>query len=164
MTRRLAVWALAIAGIVALTVLPGTAAAQTVVKFGWINSFTGLGAQAADEAQKAADLYLKLHEKALPPGVKLELIKRDDTSNPEVAKRLAQELIPREHVQLIAGVVLSPSAPAIAPLTVVAKVPMLPCLASAGGQSPRLSRYIARAGFTLWHAGYPIGQWARGRS
>ena len=160
MTRRLAVWALATAGIVALTVLPGTAAAQTVVKIGWINSFTGFVAQAADEAQKAADLYLKLHEKDLPPGVKLELIKRDDTSNPEVAKRLAQELIAREHVQLIAGVVLSPSAAAIAPLTAEAKVPMLLCIASAGVQIPRLSPYIARVSFTLWQQGYPIGKWA----
>ena len=37
------------------------AAAETLVKIGWINSFTGFVAQAADEGQKAADLYLKLH-------------------------------------------------------------------------------------------------------
>jgi len=64
-------------------------AAQTV-KVGLINSYTGFVAQAADEGGKAFDLYLKLHEKALPEGVKLEFVKRDDTSNPEVAKRLAR--------------------------------------------------------------------------
>ena len=75
--------------------------------------------------QKGIDLYVKEHEKDLPPGVKIELIKRDDTSNPEVGKRLAQELITRDHVQLLTGVILSPVAAAIAPLTAEAKVPLV---------------------------------------
>ena len=134
-------------------------AAQTV-KVGLINSYTGFVAQAGDEGGKAFDLYLKLHEKELPPDIKLEIIKRDDTSNPDVGKRLAQELIAREHVQLLMGIVLSPVAAAIAPLTAEAKVPMLLCIASAGVQIPRLSPYIARVSFTLWQQGYPIGKWA----
>src|SRR4249919_960174 len=80
-----------------------TGQAQTV-KVGIINSYSGFLAQAADQGQKAIDLYVKLHEKELPPGVKLELIKRDDTSNPEVGKRLAQDLIARERVQLLTGI------------------------------------------------------------
>src|SRR5205807_1831355 len=68
-------------------------AAQTVVKIGIISSYSGFVAQAADQAQKGIDLYVKEHEKDLPPGVKVELVRRDDTSNPEVGKRLAQELI-----------------------------------------------------------------------
>jgi branched-chain amino acid transport system substrate-binding protein len=143
---------------VAMTTLP--AAAETVVKIGLINSYTGFVAQAADQGQKAFDLYLKLHEKDLPAGVKLDIIKRDDTSNPEVGKRLAQELIARDHVQLLTGIVLSPVAAAIAPLTAEAKVPMLLDIASAGVQIPRISPYIARVTFTLWQQGYPIGKWA----
>ncbi|MBV8119722.1 MAG: ABC transporter substrate-binding protein, partial [Alphaproteobacteria bacterium] len=134
--------------------------AQTVVKIGLINSYTGFVGQAGDEAQKAIDLYLKLHEKDLPADVKLDIAKRDDTSNPEVGKRLAQELIAREHAQLLTGVVLSPTAAAIAPLTAEAKVPLLLCIASAGVQIPRLSPYVARVSFTLWQQGYPIGKWA----
>jgi len=133
--------------------------AQTV-KIGLINSYTGFVAQAGDEGQKGFDLYLKEHEKDLPPGVKIEVIRRDDTSTPEVGKRLAQELIAREHVQLLAGVVLSPVAAAIAPLTAEAKVPMLLCIAAAGVQIPRISPYVARVSFTLWQQGYPIGKWA----
>jgi branched-chain amino acid transport system substrate-binding protein len=144
----------------ALALSPLPAAAQTVVKIGVINSYTGFVAQAADEGQKAFDLYIKLHEKDLPPGVKIEILKRDDTSNPEVGKRLAQELIAREHVQLLTGVVLSPVAAAIAPLTAEAKVPLLLDIAAAGVQIPRLSPYIARVSFTLWQEGYPIGKWA----
>jgi branched-chain amino acid transport system substrate-binding protein len=142
----------------ALSSLP--AAAQTVVKIGLINSYTGFVAQAADQAQKAIDLYIKEHEKDLPPGVKLEIVKRDDTSTPEVGKRLAQELIAREHVQLLTGVILSPVAAAIAPLTAEAKVPLLISIAAGGSAIPRISPYVARVSFTLWQQGYPIGKWA----
>ena len=134
-------------------------AAQTV-KIGLINSYTGFVAQAADEAQKGIDLYVKEHEKDLPPGVKIELLRRDDTSNPEVGKRLAQELITRDHVQLLTGIVLSPVAAAVAPLTAEAKLPMLLSIAAAGAAIPRLSPYVVRISFTLWQQAYPIGKWA----
>src|ERR1700730_14881283 len=157
MGRLFAGLVLAVAG---AALASASAAAETVVKVGLINSYTGVVAHPADEAQKAIDLYLKLHEKDLPQGIKLELIKRDDTSSPEVGKRLAQELIAREHVQLLMGIVLSPTAASIAPLTIEAKVPLLLCIASAGVQIPRLSPYVARVSFTLWQQGYPIGKWA----
>ena len=83
---------------------PGRGAEETVVRIGLINSYSGFVAQAADEAQKAIDLYVKVHERDLPPDVKVELIRRDDTSNPEVGKRLAQELITRDRVQLLTGI------------------------------------------------------------
>src|SRR5579862_4281072 len=133
-----------------LALASGSAAAQTVVKIGLINSYSGFVAQAADQAQKAIDVYVKEHEKDLPPGVKIELIKRDDTSTPEVGKRLAQELIAREHVQLLTGVILSPVAAAIAPLTAEAKVPLLISIAAGGAAIPRISPYVARVSFTLW--------------
>ena len=136
------------------------AAAQTVVKIGLISSYTGFVAQAGDQAQKAIDLYVKEHDKDLPPDVKIEILRRDDTANPEVGKRLAQELITREHVQLLTGVVLSPIAAAIAPLTAEAKVPFLISIAAGGSAIPRISPYVARVSFTLWQQGYPIGKWA----
>jgi branched-chain amino acid transport system substrate-binding protein len=139
--------------------LPLSLAAQTV-KIGLINSYTGFVAQPADQGQKGFDLYVKEHAKDLPPGVKIELLRRDDTSNPEVGKRLAQELITRDHVQLLTGIVLSPVATAVAPLTAEAKVPLLLDIASAGVTIPRLSPYVARISFTLWQEAYPIGKWA----
>ncbi len=139
--------------------LPLPLAAQTV-KVGLINSYTGFVAQPADQGQKGFDLYVKLHEKDLPPGVKIELLRRDDTSNPEVGKRLAQELITRDHVQLLTGIVLSPVATAVAPLTAEAKVPLLLDIASAGVTIPRISPYVVRISFTLWQESYPIGKWA----
>ncbi|MBV8508428.1 MAG: ABC transporter substrate-binding protein [Alphaproteobacteria bacterium] len=142
--------------------LPLPPAAQTV-KVGLINSYTGFVAQPADQGQKGFDLYVKEHEKDLPPGVKIELLRRDDTSNPEVGKRLAQELITRDHVQLLTGVVLSPVATAVAPLTAEAKVPLLLDIASAGVTIPRISPYVVRISFTLWQEAYPIGKWAAER-
>src|SRR5438270_10894109 len=139
--------------------LPLSVAAQTV-KVGLINSYTGFVAQPADQGQKGFDLYIKEHAKDLPPGVKIELLRRDDTSNPEVGKRLAQELITRHHVQLLTGIVLSPVATAVAPLTAEAKVPLLLDIASAGVTIPRLSPYLARISFTLWQEAYPLGNWA----
>src|SRR5438874_918230 len=154
-------WGVLLAVVVGSALAPSTpAAAQTVVKIGLINSYTGFVANAGDEGQKGIDLYIKEHERELPPGVKIELIRRDDTSNPEIGKRLAQELIAREHVQRLTGVILSPVAAAIAPLTAEAKVPLLISIAAAGVQIPRISPYVARVTFTLWQQGYPIGKWA----
>jgi branched-chain amino acid transport system substrate-binding protein len=145
--------------VAAVASLPMPLAAQTV-KVGLINSYTGFVAQAADQGQKGSDLYFKEHEKDLPPGVKIEILKRDDTSNPDVGKRLAQELITRDHVQLLTGIVLSPVATAVAPLTAEAKVPLVIAYAAAGVTIPRLSPYIVRATFTLWQESYPMGKWA----
>jgi branched-chain amino acid transport system substrate-binding protein len=145
--------------VAAVVGLPASLAAQTV-KVGLINSYTGFVAQAADQGQKGSDLYFKMHEKDLPPGVKIELLKRDDTSNPEVGKRLAQELITRDHVQLLTGIVLSPVATAVAPLTAEAKVPLVIAYAAAGVNIPRLSPYVVRVTFTLWQQSYPMGKWA----
>src|SRR5882762_11523147 len=93
-----------------LALLAGTAAAQTV-KIGVILTYSGPFAQVGYEIDKGLKLYIKEHEKELPPGVKLELIVRDDTGpNPDVAKRLAQELITRDQVQLLTGVLASPNA------------------------------------------------------
>jgi branched-chain amino acid transport system substrate-binding protein len=145
--------------VAAIASLPVPLSAQTV-KVGLINSYTGFVAQAADQGQKGSDLYFKEHEKDLPPGVKIEILKRDDTSNPDVGKRLAQELITRDRVQLLTGIVLSPVATAVAPLTAEAKVPLVIAYAAAGVNIPRLSPYVVRVTFTLWQQSYPMGKWA----
>jgi branched-chain amino acid transport system substrate-binding protein len=96
----------ACAVMIILTVIAGAPAvsAQTI-KIGLINSYSGFLAQAGDQMQKGIDLYVKEHEKDLPPGVKIEIIRRDDAASPDTGKRLAQELIARENVQLLMGIV-----------------------------------------------------------
>jgi branched-chain amino acid transport system substrate-binding protein len=73
----------AIAAMLALTGIAEPAAAQTI-KIGLINSSTGVFARSADQMEKGIALYFKTHQQDLPPGVKVELIRRDDGSAPEV--------------------------------------------------------------------------------
>jgi branched-chain amino acid transport system substrate-binding protein len=139
--------------------LAGAAAAQTV-RVGLINTYSGPMASNGDQIEKAINLFMKSGQCKLPPGVKIEIIKRDDTGiNPETAKRLAQELIVRERVQILTGVVWTPNALAIAPLATEAKVPFV--IMNAGtAMITTMSPYIARTSFTLWQSSYPLGKWA----
>ena len=135
-----------------------SANAQTV-KIGIVNSFSGFLAAPGDEMQKGMDLYAKEHMKDLPAGVTIEIVKRDDGTNPEVGKRVAQELITRDKVDILLGVMGSPAAAAIAPLTAEAKIPLV--ITNAGGVGiTRISPYIARVSFTLWQTGLPLGKWS----
>ena len=147
----------------AVAAMPGMAApaaSADTIKIGFITSYSGFLAQAGDSMDKGASLYLKIHETDLPPGVRIELIKRDDTSsNADVGKRLAQELITRDHVQILAGLVASPIAAAIAPLTAEAKVPLV-IMNAAGSAIPRISPYVVRVSFTIWQQAHPMGRWA----
>ena len=116
-------WQSAVAS-VAVTALSCVGALAQTVKLGVVSTYSGPFAAVGEQLDRGIQLYMKLHEKDLPPGVKLEIIRRDDTGpNPEVAKRMAQELITRDHVQLLAGAIYTPNALAIAPLATEAKVP-----------------------------------------
>src|SRR5258708_26381699 len=98
----------------------GTAAAQTV-KIGVVNTFTGPQAMFGEMTERAFKLYQKLHDKDLPPGVKLELVSRDDGGpNPDKAPQLAQELIVRDRVQLLPGGAFTPNPMAMAPVATAA--------------------------------------------
>ena len=145
--------------VAALVLMPAPSSAQTV-KIGVINSYSGFVAQTADEMQKGIDLYVKEHEKDLPPGVKIELIRRDDTSKPDVGKRLAQELITRDHVQMLdrGHPVAGRRRGGAADRRGQGAVRHHQC--AAGVAIPRLSPYVVRVSFTLWQESYPIGKWA----
>jgi branched-chain amino acid transport system substrate-binding protein len=140
--------------------IPATRSPAQTVKVGIINTYSGPLAGGGDQLERGIRLYMKLHEKDLPPGVKIELIRRDDTGpNPEVAKRLAQELITRDKVQLLAGVYWTPNALAIAPLLTEAKVPLIIMNASTGIITTK-SPFFVRVSFTPWQGAFPLGNWA----
>src|SRR6266480_1931143 len=139
--------------------MAGSAFAQTV-RIGIVNTFSGPQASFGEMTDRAFKLYLKLHEKELPPGVKVRMISRDDGGpNPDKAKQLAQDLIVRDKVNLLAGVVFTPNAMAVAPLTQEAKVPLVVTNAGTSVITTR-SPYVVRTSFTLWQSSYPLGQWA----
>jgi len=144
---------------IALALSLSTGFAQTI-KIGFITSYSGLNGNLGPYMERAVRLYIKQHEKELPPGVKIELITRDDTGpNPDKAKQLAQELIVRDKVHLLAGVIFTPNAMAIAPLATEAKVPFIIMNAGTSVISTR-SPYIVRTSFTLLQSSFPLGTWA----
>jgi branched-chain amino acid transport system substrate-binding protein len=149
--------AIAAAGMVACV---ATSSFAQTVKLGIVNTYSGPFAAVGEQLDRGIRLYVKQHEKDLPPGVKLEIIRRDDTGpNPEVAKRMGQELITRDHVQILAGTVYTPNALAIAPLATEAKVPFIVMNAGTAVITTK-SPYIARTSFTMWQSSYPLGAWA----
>src|SRR5216110_217191 len=142
-----------------LAALAASAACAQTVKIGFITSYSGLNGNLGPYMERAVRLYLKQHEKELG-GVKVELLTRDDTGpNPDKARQLAQELVVRDKVNLLAGVIFTPNAMAIAPIATEAKVPFVIMNAGTSVITAR-SPYIARTSFTLWQSSYPLGQWA----
>ncbi len=147
-----------IAAAAALAVFAAAASAQTV-KIGFITSYSGLNGNLGPYMERAVRLYLKQHEKELG-GVKVELITRDDTGpNPDKARQLAQELVVRDKVNLLAGVIFTPNAMAMAPIATEAKVPFVIMNAGTSVITTK-SPYMVRTSFTLWQSSYPLGQWA----
>ena len=158
MRRRMFLGAASGAGALAVT---GRAVAQaTPIKIGFIAAFSGVGASLGDMMDKSIRLYLKQNEKTLPPGVTIEIIRRDDGGpNPDVTKRLATELVTRDKVQFLTGLIYTPNAMAVAEVATEAKVPTI--IMNAGTSViVRRSPYFARTSFTMWQSGYPLGQWA----
>jgi branched-chain amino acid transport system substrate-binding protein len=143
----------------ALAFTASVASAQQTVKIGFITSYSGLNGNLGPYMERAVRLYLKQHEKELG-GVRVELLTRDDTGpNPDKARQLAQELVVRDKVNLLAGVIFTPNAMAIAPIATEAKVPFVIMNAGTAVITTR-SPYIVRTSFTLWQSTYPLGKWA----
>jgi len=149
----------ALVGLTALGLLCGSGASAETVKVGVILPFSGVNADLGHQIDQAFDLYVKLHAKDIEPH-KVELIKRDEgpPSGAE-AKTAATELITRDKVKLLTGVVFSPSAIAMAPVVTQAKVPLV--IANAGtAWITTLSPYIVRMSFSMWHPAYAMGIYA----
>src|SRR3972149_9329976 len=102
--------ALAAAGLSALLAAASSALAQGTIKIGLIMSYSGQFADPGAQMDNAVKLYVKQHGDTVA-GKKIEFIRKDTGGiAPAVAKRLAQELIVRDKVDLLAGVVLTPNA------------------------------------------------------
>src|ERR1051326_8775131 len=140
--------------------LLATGALAQTVKIGVVNTYSGPAASFGEFGDRAMKLYMKLHANDLPSGGQVELITRDDVGpNPDKAKQLAQELIVRDKVNLLAGGSFTPNALAIAPLATEAKLPFVVLNAGTSVVTTR-SPYLVRVSFTLWQSSYPLGQWA----
>src|ERR1041385_1812829 len=108
-------------GAVAALFAVSTASAQQTVKIGIILPYSGQFADGAAQLDNAIKLYVKEHGDTVA-GKKLEFIRKDTGGiAPDVAKRLAQELIVRDKVDILAGFLLTPNALAAADASTEAK-------------------------------------------
>ena len=143
----------------AVALCSGAVSAQTI-KIGLVNTTSGPFATLGDQIDKSVKLYMKENAGKLPPGVKIELLVRDDGGpNPDNAKRLTQELLTRDKVDFLTGFIWTPNAMAAAPMLAETKTPLVIMNAAASVITTR-SPYFVRASLTLWQSGYPMGVWA----
>ena len=148
-----------LAAALALAAAPSLATAATV-KVGVVLTYSGTGAQLAQQIERGMELYLAREGTAKLGEHEIELIKRDD-KNPggDAAKVAVQELIVREDVDLLTGFIYSPNIIASAPLIEQAKVPTL-IMNAATAWIPSLSPYLARVSMSMWQTGFPMGRYA----
>lgn len=135
------------------------AQAQNTIKIGAVLEVTGPFASIAKQIMNGMQLYMKQHGDTVA-GKKIELIVRDSTgAQPEIARRLTQELIARDNVDFIVGFGLTPNALAAAPVVTEAKKPTIIMNAATSVIVTR-SPYRARVSMTLPQVTQPIAHWA----
>jgi branched-chain amino acid transport system substrate-binding protein len=148
----------------ALAAPPRRARAQSgggeAVRVGLILPLTGPFASTGRQVEAAVRTYLRAHGEGGFGGRRVELLVRDDTGvAPDLTRRLAQELVVRERVRVLAGFGLTPPALAAAPVATEAKVPMV-VMAAGTSVIVQRSPFILRTSFTLPQATMPIAEWA----
>ena len=141
----------------ALLALPAVAQ-DNVFKIGLILPMTGQQATTGRQIEAAAKLWMAQNGDTVA-GKKVQLILKDDTSLPDVTRRLAQELVVNDKVNVLAGFGITPSALAVAPLATQSKTPMV-VMAAATSIITEASPYIVRTSFTLPQASVALADWA----
>jgi branched-chain amino acid transport system substrate-binding protein len=150
--RRMVLAALALA-------LAPWASAQEPVKVGVVAPFSGVAGDYGKQMEGGMKAFFKLHGDTFA-GRKIQLLIRDTGGpNPEVAKRLAQELVTRDKVDFLAGFGFTPEAMAAAPVATEAKTPMIVMNAASSAVTTR-SPYIARFSMALPQVSAPMATWA----
>ncbi|CAN7593433.1 ABC transporter substrate-binding protein [Acidovorax delafieldii] len=149
--------AAAIALSTGLTVMPAVAQ-DNVFKIGLVLPMTGQQATTGRQIEAAARLYMAQNGDMVG-GKKVQLIIKDDTSLPDVTRRLAQELVVNEKVNVLAGMGITPSAMATAPLATQSKTPLV-VMAAATSSITEASPYVVRTSFTLPQVSVALADWA----
>ncbi|HSV24968.1 MAG TPA: ABC transporter substrate-binding protein [Xanthobacteraceae bacterium] len=142
---------------ITLSALSFSAFAQEPLKIGLVQSMTGPFNTVGKAVVNGARLYMQQHGDMVA-GRKIQIILKDDTTSPEIAKRVAQELIVNDKVAII-GAGITPSALTIAPLVTEAKIATVVMVSGASITVDR-SPYMVRTGFTLGQSSSVIADWA----
>jgi branched-chain amino acid transport system substrate-binding protein len=136
-----------------------TAFAQAPVKIGVVMTLSGQFADAGNQMHNGIKTYMKMHGDTVA-GRKIELIVKDvGGPAPDVAKRLAQELVVRDGVDILAGWVLTPNAMAAGDVSAEAKKFMV-VMNAATSVIITKSPYMIRTSVTLPQVMETFGTWA----
>ncbi len=139
--------------------LASQASAQSdTFKIGLVLPLTGPFASTGKQIDSAVKLYLAQHGDKVA-GKKIQVIVKDDTGTPDVTKRLAQELVVNDKVQVLAGFGLTPLAFTTAPIATQSKTPMV-VMAAATSSITEASPYIVRSSFTAAQVVTSLAEWA----
>ena len=133
-------------------------AQDNTFKIGLILPMTGQQASTGRQVEAGVRLYMAQNGDMVA-GKKVELIVKDDTSLPDVTKRLAQELVVNDKVNVLAGFGITPSALATAPIATQSKTPEV-VMAAATSSITEASPYIVRSSFTLPQVSVVLADWA----
>jgi branched-chain amino acid transport system substrate-binding protein len=127
-------------------------------KIGLILPMTGQQATTGRQIEAAAKLWMAQNGDTVA-GRKVQLIVKDDTSLPDVTRRVAQELVVNEKVDVLAGFGITPSALAVAPIATQSKTPEV-VMAAATSSITEASPYVVRTSFTLPQVSVSMADWA----
>ncbi|GLS34756.1 ABC transporter substrate-binding protein [Mesorhizobium tianshanense] len=136
-----------------------SAFAQETVKIGVILPYSGPFADAANQLEAGIKLYMQQNGDEVA-GKKIEIIRKDTGGPaPDVAKRLAQELVVRDQVDILAGFALTPEALGAADVSAEAQKLMVVMNAATSVVTEK-SPYIVRTSVTIPQVNYAFGKWA----
>jgi branched-chain amino acid transport system substrate-binding protein len=147
------------AALLAAVIMPVAGHAQGTIKVGIVLPYSGQFAHTATELDAGIKLYVKQHGDTVA-GKKIEFIRKDTGGiAPPVAKRLAEELIVRDKVDILAGWVLTPNAIAGCGVSAEAKKLMV-IMNAATSIITEKSPYCTRTSLTLPMVTETLGAWA----
>jgi branched-chain amino acid transport system substrate-binding protein len=155
MLRRCIAQTIAILGMTAATA--SSSNAQNAVKIGMVMPLTGTLASAGQQVIAGTRLYIKQHGDTVA-GRQIELIVKDDASSGETGKRLIQELIVNEKVDVIGGGLTADLLPS-APLLTEAQKPVVIMISSTTAVVEK-SPYFVRTSGTLAQSSAIMADWA----
>ncbi len=133
-------------------------AQNNTFKIGLILPMTGQQASTGRQIEAAARLYMAQNGDTVA-GKKIQLIIKDDAATPDQSKRLAQELVVNEKVNVLGGFGITPTALAAAPIATQSKTPLV-VMAAATSSITEASPYIVRTSFTLPQVSVSLADWA----
>jgi branched-chain amino acid transport system substrate-binding protein len=136
-----------------------SAADQPPIRIGIIYRYSGGGPPMGKSLDAAIAAYQNLHGDSVA-GRKIEFIRRDDGGvAPDVARRLAQELIVGEKVDALYGLLFTPNAIAVGSVSTAAKMPVFVTNAATSELLPN-NPYMVRFSLTETQVAAPLGVWA----